>query len=1323
MHPLPRLTLALISLLALQLSAAPAGMRFSAPLRAGPDAVSATGSGTAIVHHDTTGQDAWPVRGPHDGISWLAPENLDKARGTLAFGFRAGWDRLDSRSRALICDDRSFNVKEENALRLWKWDHRCLRFDLRSTQDKYLTVPLEPLADGAWHHLAVSWDSDKGLRVFVDGQRAAGNDAPFTAKPSARLNLGHGESLEPGLGEYRDLVILDRMIEDDEAAALAAGKLELQPVAPAAPAAATGPAAAADSAVPKVTFHAGFEDTLVADTAAAGGEPRRAEQVTFVDSPFGRAAWFGEGAALEYAGEANLPHDRGTLTMWVRPDWTAADAKDWRFFLRESPPDRPGDDCRWLWFQGGDMGRFRFDMRLPGDPYVYAPQTTWRAGSWHHLAMTWDAARGEFDYYFDGAPIQSRSDSQKIFLRQTWTPQPKPFFWVGNWDGKSTARAAIDELTIYDRPLAPDAILREACRMAPVSATVDRPYLDAGTTRVDVTVRNRSPEKIEAPLVATVTKAGAEPVRQALGTFTLGPGESRVVPLTLPDGEPGDRVIEVMPENQQPGPAAWCHICRPETPRAGAPTEKLLARIDLTENLAPEQFCDDRNSRVFGSPLGSYRQAGDAEGSRFAVRLHFDQLGAWHRLEWEWPDDKPRTVDVILNRGRYDVASGTLAGDEYPNTNTMRRQIAYCWPRKQDDALVFMTCEPARPAAVANVSVTELSGPPAPLAMPDPRFRNARGREVGLYYEDPVLSMNLGGEARFPEFADVVDRLLAYMDACGMNTLYYPAVWYHGPLYPSPSQGSGQSAGRPHPPDFLRYLLRRFESRGIRLVVTFNVHDLPSLARVETDEARVQAGTPTPISVLWNGGLKLAGWHGTPGDFNPLDPAVHEPVRELVRELATRYADSPAFGGVCLHLPRHSMLWFGHLEGGYNDINLKRFQDDTGIRLEIDPRDPLRANRAYRQLVNQHRDKWLDWRCSRIAAQWGEYAAILRQARPDLALAVNLYTVLDESKNQDLRTPPDTVDYMAEAREYGADVRMLAQIPNVLMMNTFSPGLYRWHRSRNAPAKPEQLVFRNACFASSAYVPFATLGAPFGVNLHDKYWEDDIASKHGLPGLKEWGQPELGWRVSTPVPPAPYALENYAEALGQADIRLMTKGGFVIGTVGIEDQIAGWAAAFRQLPDAPFEDVPALADPVRVRCARRDDGDWAYVQNRLADPVRCALTVDGAGPLTDLAAAQDRPLTNGQVELTLPGYGLVALWAPAGQARITGGTILATTVTTARLTGQLAALRAAAEKADAPVRDWAAPRLDLATRLLNEGRLAQASHVLEEPWSATLLSK
>jgi hypothetical protein len=358
------------------------------------------------------------------------------------------------------------------------------------------------------------------------------------------------------------------------------------------------------------------------------------------------------------------------------------------------------------------------------------------------------------------------------------------------------------------------------------------------------------------------------------------------------------------------------------------------------------------------------------------------------------------------------------------------------------------------------------------------------------------------------------------------------------------------------------------------------------------------------------------------------------------------------------------------------------------------------------------------WRTERLARQWHEYADILRAARGDLILAINPYTSIDKHDFPP-DAPPETVDYVAEMRAYGADPALLARMPGVRLMNTLSADLYRWERAHDGP-QPETRVYRTFNFSPSIYEPFASLGAPYGINLHDKYWEDDIGGRSGLAGLRAWGQSELSWRVSTPVPPAPYGLENYAAALGNADITTMTKGGFALGTVGLEEQLAPWAAAFAQLPAAPFGDLPGLADPVRVRTCRRPDGEWAYAQNRLPAPLELVLEVNGTGALTDLVAGHELPAGDGRVTCQLPAYGLVALWAPAGGLRVTGGAVRGTEAVADGLRARLTALRRKLDGAPEAERSVASLRLALAERLVAEGRLARAGEILDEPWEARL---
>ncbi|MBM4087191.1 MAG: LamG domain-containing protein, partial [Planctomycetes bacterium] len=299
---------------------------FSASLANGPDAEMSRGTGTGICRHDAPQPGFWPVREDADAICWLAADNFDKRQGTLAFRFRPAWPAGDTAWRLLLADDRTFHDKNENCFRLWKWDDKVIRFELRSAEDKYLTFPLSKLPPGEWHHLAATWDCQRGTRLYLDGQRMAAVDYQFTPIPARLLILGQAERMKAGLGDYRDLLVLDQMLDDDQIAQLAAGKFPLVPSVPPVPLVPLVRPVAPVPTPPRPVFRLGFEGTLDADVAAAGGKPRKAQGVTFVDSPFGRAAYFGEGALLEYIGEANVPHERGAISMWVRPDWTAATA-------------------------------------------------------------------------------------------------------------------------------------------------------------------------------------------------------------------------------------------------------------------------------------------------------------------------------------------------------------------------------------------------------------------------------------------------------------------------------------------------------------------------------------------------------------------------------------------------------------------------------------------------------------------------------------------------------------------------------------------------------------------------------------------------------------------------------------------------------------------------------------------------------------------------------------------------------------------------------------------------------------------------------------
>ena len=64
----------------------------------------------------------------------------------------------------------------------------------------------------------------------------------------------------------------------------------------------------------------------------------------------------------------------------------------------------------------------------------------------------------------------------------------------------------------------------------------------------------------------------------------------------------------------------------------------------------------------------------------------------------------------------------------------------------------------------------------------------------------------------------------------------------------------------------------------------------------------------------------------------------------------------------------------------------------------------------------------------------------------------------------------------------------------------------------------------------------------------------------------------------------------------------LSKGGFLIGTYGMEDVLVPFVQAFRALPAVVMDDVPCGVDDVRVRQCTFNGRSYFYVVNTGATP-------------------------------------------------------------------------------------------------------------------------
>ena len=88
------------------------------------------------------------------------------------------------------------------------------------------------------------------------------------------------------------------------------------------------------------------------------------------------------------------------------------------------------------------------------------------------------------------------------------------------------------------------------------------------------------------------------------------------------------------------------------------------------------------------------------------------------------------------------------------------------------------------------------------------------------------------------------------------------------------------------------------------------------------------------------------------------------------------------------------------------------------------------------------------------------------------------------------------------------------------------------------------------------------------------------------------------------------ALRHFVEPLRHGDVLGVSKGGFLVGTYGMEDVLVPFVQAFRALPAVVFDDVGAATpDGVRLRQKTYEGASWFYVVNTEAKPVRVTLEV------------------------------------------------------------------------------------------------------------------
>ncbi len=511
------------------------------------------------------------------------------------------------------------------------------------------------------------------------------------------------------------------------------------------------------------------------------------------------------------------------------------------------------------------------------------------------------------------------------------------------------------------------------------------------------------------------------------------------------------------------------------TSATGASRRRLIASIDCTKDLPPEQFFANGPTRVVETPAGRYREADAKTSARFGYRFAIEHVGKPHVAVIRYPDDKRRYM-CIMDGTCYDLSTGVFTGWAQPISGQMLELRQVFWPRWKDCSITFLTWGQGEPAAVAGIEIYELDALP-PLRVPGDPGDGSR-RELGIQYEDPCGTGASEGARSRDEW---IDRLVSYARYSGQNLLVYPLAWYHGPQFPSdrePADGFDVVVGADRkqyvrwtsqPADWYAQLLERFGREGLAFQGSLTLLRLGSLLKkMNVDLDAIKAGADTFNNMLWNnqvqaspqdwtieynvrnypakiaGTIKSTGWaygekpggpyHAGPM-FNPLHPTVQDAVVELTREIVQRYARYPAFKGISFNLWHATILWFASLHSGYDDYTAALFQKETGITVPVDAKSPERFARRYEHLCFHCQPAWIEWRCQKIRDLIRRIRDVVVAARPDLRMTLTLWdeTTVPQlrgwaSAATQLHARPTTAELY---REGGLDFRLYENEPGI----------------------------------------------------------------------------------------------------------------------------------------------------------------------------------------------------------------------------------------------------------------------------------------------------
>jgi len=730
----------------------------------------------------------------------------------------------------------------------------------------------------------------------------------------------------------------------------------------------------------------------------------------------------------------------------------------------------------------------------------------------------------------------------------------------------------------------------------------------------------------------------------------------RRLQVVVVDGKPDTRwnPIPVIPESRVGGwhvvgeidPVSLLSTETLETP--SNPIERL--RQSNVTNLKPTQFGRIK-ARQLDQPFVEL-----APGAWQAIPIAVATVGRPHIVEIDYPTGVRQTLGISIlepNAAGEVVPLGLDSGiDVTPQLGdraAVRMHQIKFWPRTKSPVILLMNCRRNAPGVYGQIRVRA-----GPQHLPThPNLSNPGDRLLAAYYDRPYLTENFsatqfvdGGSRRllkdWRSFHDAGNRLIEYLRHAGYNGAIMCVARDGGAIYPSqllnstPRFDNGAfftTAQDPLQKDVPEMLLRMFNQSQMTFIPA--IHFSAPLPALETLRRKDNSG----ITLAHADGRSLK--NRTSGAiYNPLDPRVQRAMRDVIKELAARYAEHPSFGGIALQLDGKSYAQFPDEDWGCDDLTLARFASDSES-INVKTKDEGGEDDLLRL-------RWLDWRAKKLAEFYEQIQKDIAAAKPEAKLyltAANPFAGLEANEHSRPTNLADGISFDDKLLRVGIKPDLFADKESIVLL-----------RSELTLPRQKQGIDLQLAHAAEKDKLFNSMGTTGALTFNRPLTIDLLSFKKRSPFGAEKTQARFASHI------APTGFENrrrFIHSLAALDAQCVVDGGW-IATTAHDETLQQYTQVYRQLPAKKFETVKprrSTGQPVVVRRATHENQTFLYAANDSRWPVTVSLEFSSGKfelkPLGDFAQEglvqeDERPKWTFQLEP----YGLVGAKLSEPKVRI-----------------------------------------------------------------------